>query len=131
MTKIFVNGSFDIVHCGHIALLNYARSLGDYLLVGIDSDARIKRLKGADRPINNQHERATLLENLRAVNAVAIFDTDEQLVELVSDCDIMVKGSDYKNAPIIGSEVCKQILFFDRIHGYSTTEKIQSIIARR
>lgn len=130
MIKIFVNGSFDIVHLGHIALLNFAKSQGDHLTVGIDSDSRIKQLKGEARPINNQVERKTLLENLRSVDNIVIFDTDQELINLVADCDIMVKGSDYLNKPIIGSDVCPKILFFDRIHGYSTTEKIQSIANR-
>lgn len=129
--KIFVNGTFDILHPGHIALLNYAKSLGNYLTVGIDSDARIKELKGSDRPVNSQEERKTLLENLKAVDEVKIFGTDRELIDLVTQCDIMVKGSDYIDRKIIGAEVCPQLIFFDRIHGYSTTEKIQSIIAGR
>jgi D-beta-D-heptose 7-phosphate kinase/D-beta-D-heptose 1-phosphate adenosyltransferase len=131
MTKIFVNGSFDIVHLGHLALLNYAKSLGDFLSVGIDSDQRIKKLKGATRPINDQYERKFLLENLKCVDSVTIFDNDQELINLVSKCDIMVKGSDYIDKPIIGSEICPHIVFFDRINGYSTTEKIQNIINRR
>jgi D-beta-D-heptose 7-phosphate kinase/D-beta-D-heptose 1-phosphate adenosyltransferase len=131
MTKIFVNGSFDIVHLGHLALLNYAKSLGDFLSVGIDSDHRIKKLKGATRPINDQYERKFLLENLKCVDSVTIFDNDQELINLVSKCDIMVKGSDYIDKPIIGSEICPSIVFFDRINGYSTTEKIQNIINRR
>ena len=129
--KIFVNGTFDILHPGHIALLNYAKSLGNYLTVGIDSDARIKELKGSDRPVNSQEERKILLENLKAVDEVKIFGTDRELIDLVTQCDIMVKGSDYIDRKIIGAEVCPQLIFFDRIHGYSTTEKIQSIIAGR
>jgi D-beta-D-heptose 7-phosphate kinase/D-beta-D-heptose 1-phosphate adenosyltransferase len=129
--KIFVNGTFDILHKGHIALLNYAKSLGNYLTVGIDSDARIKELKGSDRPVNSQEERKILLENLKAVDEVKIFNTDQELVDLVKDCDTMVKGSDYIDRKIIGIEVCSHLVFFNRIHGYSTTEKIQSIVAGR
>lgn len=131
MKHVFVNGTFDILHPGHIALLNYAKSLGNYLTVGIDSDARIKELKGSDRPVNSQEERKILLENLKAVDEVKIFNSDQELIDLVSRCDIMVKGSDYINRKIIGVDVCPQLVFFDRIHGYSTTEKIQSIVARR
>jgi len=131
MKHVFVNGTFDILHQGHIALLNYAKSLGNYLTVGIDSDARIKELKGSDRPINSHAERKILLENLKAVDEVKIFNSDQELIDLVSRCDIMVKGSDYINRKIIGVDVCPQLVFFDRIHGYSTTEKIQSIVARR
>jgi rfaE bifunctional protein nucleotidyltransferase chain/domain len=128
--KVFVNGTFDIIHLGHLALFNYAKSLGDFLLVAIDSDARVKQLKGNDRPINNQIERKTLLENLKAIDEVQIFDTDQELIDIIATCDVMVKGSDYIGKPIVGEHVCKQIIFFDRINGYSTTKKIQSITNR-
>lgn len=130
MKKIFVNGTFDLLHEGHIALINYAKTLGDELNIAIDSDARVKQLKGAERPVNNQTERSTLLINLKAVDNVYIFDTDEELEYLVSIHDVMVKGSDYKDKPIIGQNVCKELVFFDRIDGYSTTQKIQDIANR-
>lgn len=131
MKKIFVNGSFDIIHVGHLSLLNYAKSLGNYLTVAIDSDRRIKEIKGRLRPINSEIERKILLENIKSVDEVKIFDSDQELIDLISCCDIMVKGSDYIDKPIIGSEICPSIVFFDRINGYSTTEKIQNIINRR
>ncbi len=130
MKKIFVNGTFDLLHEGHIALINHAKTLGDELNVAIDSDERVKRLKGETRPINNQTERSTLLINLKAVDNVYIFDTDDELEYLVSLHDVMVKGSDYKDKPIIGQDVCKELVFFDRIDGYSTTQKIQDITDR-
>jgi rfaE bifunctional protein nucleotidyltransferase chain/domain len=130
MKKIFVNGTFDLLHEGHIALINYAKSLGDEVNVAIDSDDRVKRLKGESRPINNQAERSTLLINLKAVDNVYIFDTDEELEYLVSIHDVMVKGSDYKDKPIVGQDVCKELVFFDRIDGFSTTQKIQDIADR-
>lgn len=130
MKKIFVNGTFDLLHEGHIALINYAKSLGDELNVAIDSDERVKRLKGEDRPINDQKERSTLLINLKSVDNVYIFDTDDELEYLVSLHDVMVKGSDYKDKPIVGQDFCKELVFFDRIDGYSTTQKIQDITDR-
>jgi D-beta-D-heptose 7-phosphate kinase/D-beta-D-heptose 1-phosphate adenosyltransferase len=130
MKQIIVNGTFDIVHSGHLALLNYARSLGDYLIVAIDSDQRVKELKGADRPVNTQAERQELLSNLRSVNEVRIFNSDQELVNIIAECAVMVKGSDYRNRPIVGSEVCPSIVFFERIDGFSTTEKIQHIANR-
>jgi len=130
MKQIIVNGTFDIVHSGHLALLNYARSLGDYLIVAIDSDRRVKELKGADRPVNTQAERQELLSNLRSVDEVRIFDSDQELVDIIAECAIMVKGSDYRGLPIVGQHVIPDIVFFERIHGFSTTEKIQHIANR-
>jgi rfaE bifunctional protein nucleotidyltransferase chain/domain len=130
MKRIIVNGTFDIVHSGHLALLNYARNLGDYLIVAIDSDRRVKELKGADRPVNTQAERQELLSNLRSVDEVRIFDSDQELVNVIAECAIMVKGSDYRDRPIVGEHAIPEIVFFERIHGFSTTEKIQRIANR-
>jgi rfaE bifunctional protein nucleotidyltransferase chain/domain len=133
MKRIIVNGTFDIIHRGHIELLNYAKSLGDYLMVCIDTDTRVSQLKGRDRPVKNQGERQFILENIRCVNAVLTFSTDESLEDIIKTYqpDIMVKGSDYKDKPIVGSQYCKEIIFFDRIEKYATTKTIQNIIARR
>lgn len=133
MTKIFVNGTFDIVHIGHIKLLEYARSYcNSFVLVAVDSDVRVKQLKGYNRPINSQHDRLNLLSALKFVDRVEIFDTDQELVDLIKDFepDIMVKGSDYQGKPIIGAEYCKEIKFYDRLGNYSTTNKIQDIVNR-
>jgi cytidyltransferase-like protein len=81
MRKVFVNGTFDIIHLGHLALFNYAKSLGDFLLVAIDSDKRVKQLKGNDRPINNQIERKTLLENLKAIDETNAGDLKQTVLE--------------------------------------------------
>lgn len=130
MKRIFVNGTFDVLHPGHLALLNFAKSLGDHLTVAIDSDTRTKRLKGPLRPINSYIDRKIMLENLKAVDEVKIFDTNEDLINLIKTCDIMVKGSDYKGLPIIGGGYIEVVLF-ERIDGYSSTKKIQDIIDRR
>lgn len=111
-------------------MLNYAKSLGDYLIVAIDSDERVKQLKGSSRPINNVTERKILLENLKSVDRVEIFNTDQELVDILKICDIMVKGGDYKSLPIVGENDIKDIVFFDRIDEYSSTKKIQDIIER-
>lgn len=133
MTKrIVVNGTFDILHRGHIELLNYAKSLGDWLLVCIDSDERVKELKGPTRPINNEADRKFMLQNLKAVDYVLTFDSAEKLEEILEiyHADVMVKGSDYRDKPIVGSQFCKEIIFVDIVNGYSTTNIIQSITNR-
>jgi len=129
MKKIVVNGTFDVIHPGHLALLNYARSLGDFLLVAIDTDERVQALKGPTRPINNQHERKLLLENLRAVDQVEFFSSPEELIALVKDCT-MVKGSDYRGRSVIGETYCREVIYYDRLDDYSSTKKIQDIINR-
>ena len=132
MKTVFVNGTFDVLHRGHLELLNYAKSLGEFLYVGIDTDERIKELKGPTRPIINQDDRSFFLRILKPVNQVELFSTDEELENLIKgfNPDIMVVGSDYKNKRVIGSEYAKQLLFFDRIDGYSSTKVIQGIINR-
>ena len=129
--KIIVNGTFDLLHVGHVALLEYARSLGDHVLVCIDSDSRVKQLKGESRPINTQADRAKMLSALRCVNMVQVFDTEEQLIEQIKlyQPDIMVKGSDYKGKLIVGESLCKQVIYYDRTK-HSTTKTIQHIINR-
>jgi rfaE bifunctional protein nucleotidyltransferase chain/domain len=132
MKTVFVNGTFDVLHRGHLELLNYAKSLGEFLYVGIDTDERIKELKGPTRPIINQDDRSFFLRMLKPVSQVELFSTDEELENLIKgfNPDIMVVGSDYKNKRVIGSEYAKQLLFFDRIDEYSSTKIIQGIINR-
>ena len=133
MTKIFVNGTFDIVHLGHIKLLEYARCYpNSFILVAIDSDIRVKQLKDNSRPINSQYDRLNLLSALKFVDRVEIFNTDQELIDLIKDFkpDVMVKGSDYRDRPIIGAEYCKEIKFYDRVEPYSTTKAIQDITHR-
>lgn len=130
--RIFVNGSFDILHVGHLRLLNYARSLGDYLLVAIDTDRRIKELKGSDRPINNIYERKTMLQNLKAVNEVQIFDSDIDLRNILEAYkpNVIVKGSDHQHTSKLSHEHCEEVIFYERFGNYSTTKKILNITAR-
>lgn len=132
MTTVFVNGTFDILHPGHIALLNTARSYGDYLVVAIDSDRRVRELKGLDRPVYNQIDRKVMLANLKSVDIVEVFDSDEELMNIIQQYnpDIMLKGSDWQGKPIVGGHLVKRIEYFNRIDDYSTTKTIQSITAR-
>ena len=133
MVKVFVNGTFDLLHTGHLDLLNYAKSLGDVLVVGIDADERVKEKKGFDRPINNQVTRKTLLSNLKAVDDVEIFHTDDDLVRLISkhSPNIMIVGSDWKDKTVIGSEHAEKLIFFDRVNDESTTNTLENFLKRR
>lgn len=132
MTTVIVNGTFDILHPGHIAMLNTARSLGDYLIVCIDTDRRVKELKGNKRPINDQNFRKAMLSNIKAVDIVELFDSQEDLIRLINlyKPDIMVKGSDWKGKSVVAEQYVKEIFWYDRINEYSSTKIIQDIIAR-
>ena len=129
---VFVNGTFDVLHRGHLDLLNYAKSLGEYVVVGIDSDERVRKMKGRTRPINRLMDRAHMLANLKAVDEVRFFGDDKELEDLVKEVkpDIMVVGSDWKGKSVIGSYWAADLHFFDRVGDYATTKTIQSIIDR-
>ena len=130
--SVFVNGTFDILHLGHLALLNYAKSLGDTLFVAIDSDERIKLLKGPTRPIYDAFQRKTMLLNLKAVDEVEVFSSNEELELWIKQIkpSIMVVGSDWRNKTVIGSQYAKRLEFFERIDDYSSTKTISNIINR-
>jgi len=132
MTTVFVNGTFDLLHRAHLEMLNYAKSFGNYLIVAIDTDARVKEKKGQTRPIYNQDDRAFFLKNLKSVDQVETFSNDQELENLVErfSPDIMVVGSDWKGKTVIGSQYAKQLIFFDRIENYATTNTIKSIVDR-
>ena len=114
-------------------MLNYAKSLGNQLLVAIDTDRRVRELKGNSRPVNSEEDRRFLLLNLKSVDWVWTFDSDQDLIRIIDTYkpDIMVKGSDYKNKPIVGEHLIKEIKFYDRVEPYSTTKTIQDITDRR
>jgi len=126
MKKVWVNGAFDVLHIGHIKLLEYAKSLGS-VRVGLDTDTRIKMLKGENRPVNTLRDRVDFLHAIKHVNSVAVFDTEERLIDLIKlyEPDYMVIGSDYKDKRIIGREYVKEVVFFDRIADKSTTNILQ------
>ena len=127
MKKVWVNGCFDVLHRGHIELFKFAKSKGDFLIIGIDSDERIKSMKGDLRPFNSEEDRRFFLESIKFIDHVEIFTSDEDLEKKIFyfDPDVMVVGSDYKNKKVIGSQHAKELLFFDRIQGYSTTNILE------
>lgn len=131
-TKVFVNGTFDVLHYGHFKLLEAAAELGDKLYVAIDTDERIKEKKGENRPFHSLIERKEMLESIKYVNKVFSFGSDEELITLIRAIDpaIYVIGSDYKNKPIVGQEYIKKIIFIPRIEKFSTT-KIMSYESTR
>ena len=132
MSRVFVNGTFDLLHRGHLELLNFARRQGGWVCVGIDTDDRVRETKGPTRPIHNQEERKYFLESLKAVDEVRFFSNDKELEELVKSFkpDIMIVGSDWKDKSVIGSYWAAKLIFFDRIGDYATTKTIQDIINR-
>jgi D-beta-D-heptose 7-phosphate kinase/D-beta-D-heptose 1-phosphate adenosyltransferase len=123
---IFTNGCFDILHVGHIELLNYCASLGD-VVVGLNSDLSVSRLKGKGRPINTAQDRMCMLLNLRAVSEVVIFDEDTPL-ELIKSLkpDVIVKGGDYEVSVVVGAEFA-EIKIFKFVEGYSSTSIVDKI----
>lgn len=129
MIKVWVNGTFDIVHLGHIQLLKRAAELGDFLVVGVDGDKRVTELKGEQRPINNIVSRLTLLEAIKYVDRVVIFDSDEQLETHIKTMRpaIMVIGEEYRGKRIIGSEYVGEIIYFPKMEGFSSTHIINKL----
>ena len=120
----WTNGCYDILHRGHLELFKYAKSLGDKLIVGIDSDIKVRDSKGDGRPVNIQEDRKFFLESLIYVDEVVIFNTAEELegrVEAIRPKFIVI-GSDYKNKIVVGKQHAKEgVKFFERIGEYSTT----------
>lgn len=128
--SVFVNGTFDILHPGHIGLLSYAYSFSNSIHMAIDSDERIKRLKGDHRPINSAKDRMNILLGIKGVETVDIFNTDAELTYIIKmhKPSIMIVGSDYKGKPVIGSNLVQRVIFYDRITEYSTTDLIERIV---
>jgi D-beta-D-heptose 7-phosphate kinase/D-beta-D-heptose 1-phosphate adenosyltransferase len=126
LTLVFTNGCFDLLHPGHVEYLVQARALGDLLVVGLNSDDSVRRLKGTRRPLVAEEDRATVLAGLRSVDAVTVFDEDTPL-ELIRELlpDVLVKGGDYDLGGIVGQEVVEQaggdVRVLPLVEGYSTT----------
>lgn len=129
---VFTNGCFDLLHIGHVKYLKEAKSKGDFLIVGINADASVKRLKGPTRPIQNENDRSEILAALESVDATVIFteDTPENLIKMVHP-DVLVKGGDWKINQIVGGEFVQgyggQVLSLMFIDGKSTTSIVSKI----
>ena len=129
---VFTNGCFDILHRGHIEYLAQAANLGTKLIIGLNSDASVKRLKGENRPVNDENARALLLASLVFVDKVILFDTDtpRDLIDFVQP-DVLVKGGDYKSEEIVGHDIVKakggEVITINFIEGYSTTSMIEKM----
>ncbi len=127
---VFSNGCFDILHRGHIEYLAKAASLGDILIIGLNTDASVHRLKGIERPLQDQHSRSLVMASLRFVDYVVLFDEDTpyNLIDFIKP-DILVKGSDYKENEIVGADIVKKnkgkVVTIDLVEGYSTTSIIE------
>lgn len=130
MKIIFTNGCFDILHVGHMELLKFCKSLGDYVIVGLNSDLSVKGLKGDKRPINNEHDRKKMLESIKYVDEVIIFNqtTPYELIKKISPA-IIVKGGDYKKEEVVGSDI-SDVVIFNYLNGYSTSKIIKNISSR-
>jgi len=129
---IFTNGCFDILHKGHLELLSQAAALGDILVIGVNSDDSVKRLKGDERPVNDENFRALMLASLAIVDAVSIFpeDTPMELIESIVP-NIIVKGGDYDPSTVVGAELVVknggEVKIIPLISGYSTSNLIRKI----
>jgi rfaE bifunctional protein nucleotidyltransferase chain/domain len=124
--NVWINGTFDILHRGHLELLDFASKLGK-VRVGIDTDERVKLLKGKNRPVNTFQDRKFFLESLNFVDSVVGFSTDEELVEAIETWKprYFVIGTDYYGKNIIGKNKAEHIIYFEKVDGYSTTKIIE------
>jgi rfaE bifunctional protein nucleotidyltransferase chain/domain len=133
---VFTNGVFDLLHPGHLRYLQHARSLGDALIVGVNSDRSVRAIKGADRPITPENERAEVLAALACVDAVAVFDEDTPREIIAAlEPDVLVKGADWAADAIVGRDIVEtrggQVARVEIVPGYSTTGIIGKIRALR
>jgi rfaE bifunctional protein nucleotidyltransferase chain/domain len=130
-TVVFTNGCFDILHAGHAKLFEKAKALGDVLVVGLNTDKSVKRLKGPKRPLVGQQDRGAMISALASVDYVVFFneDTPFELIKKIRP-DILVKGGDYKAGEIVGREFAKKVVRIPLAKGRSTSALIQKIVER-
>ncbi|MBQ4493747.1 MAG: D-glycero-beta-D-manno-heptose 1-phosphate adenylyltransferase [Elusimicrobiaceae bacterium] len=123
---VFTNGCFDILHAGHVRIIEFAKSQGDRLILGLNSDASVRRLKGPTRPINKEKDRAIVVSALEAVDGVVLFkeDTPLNLIKIIKP-DILVKGADYTKENVVGREYAGKVVLCPLVKGKSTTNIIK------
>ena len=128
MKTVWTNGCFDILHRGHVEMFKFAKSLGDELIVGLDTDEKVKESKGSDRPFNNLEDRELVVASIRYVDKTISFNSQKQLEDLIKTInpDILVVGSDWEGKYVVGAEYAKDVIFFPRIDGYSTTKVLEN-----
>ena len=121
---VWVNGTFDVVHIGHIKLLEFAKSLGDFLVVGIDRDDRVRQKKGPSRPVNPDWARMMMIKAIKPVDKVVTFDSDESLRDWIRTfkVDVIVVGEEYQDKEVIGSELVNETVYFEKVGEFSTTK---------
>jgi len=124
--RVWVNGTFDVLHRGHIELLKFASKIGT-IRVGIDYDERVKELKGPTRPLNLWDDRVFMMESISCVDSVVGFGSDEELEEQIRNWNpkYLIVGGEYRDKKIIGSQLVEQVLFFDKIEGFSSTKILE------
>ncbi|MBT3392698.1 MAG: D-glycero-beta-D-manno-heptose 1-phosphate adenylyltransferase [Elusimicrobiaceae bacterium] len=129
---VFTNGCFDILHAGHIKILEFCKNKGDILVVGLNTDASVRKLKGKGRPINKQKDRALVLGALESIDAVCFFgeQTPHNLITLIKP-DILVKGGDYSEDEVVGNKVAKKVIIYPLVKGKSTSGVIKKINNRK
>jgi D-beta-D-heptose 7-phosphate kinase/D-beta-D-heptose 1-phosphate adenosyltransferase len=121
--RVWVNGTFDVLHIGHIKLLEYAASFGE-VRVGVDTDSRVQEKKGTTRPFNNLIDRIEFLKSIKHVTTVVPFDSDEELEDQIKfyNPKILIVGEEYKTKSVIGAQYAKKIIFYPRIKSFSTSK---------
>ncbi len=131
MKTIWTNGCFDIMHPGHMELFKASKSLGDRLIVGVDTDDKVALDKGADRPINDVCHRVAMLQAIKYIDIILTFGSRQELEQMIEfyNPDVLVVGGDWRDGDVVGREYAKEVRFFNRVGGYSTSKIISKINA--
>jgi D-beta-D-heptose 7-phosphate kinase/D-beta-D-heptose 1-phosphate adenosyltransferase len=129
---VITNGCYDILHVGHIAMLKYAASLGDKLIVALDTDERVRENKSASRPINSLNDRVEMMKAIKYVDNVHSFGSEEELEAIMKKYKptYLVIGDEYRDKKVVGASLVSEVKFFRKLDGYSTTKTIKNIVNR-